>query len=645
MGFWGDLVKYKPTGAFSIEIRKRLPDGRPSGGSLYEAFFLLPPTEYSIEENSKVTVNRTIGGAWTDDYGPDHKKINISGELYSFYFGVPERKPAPPGAGYLDSAVDALLDIGRDALETAGEAFLGHSGIDEFFMLRYVFSRFREKTPGGKLKHRTQEESALLKIFPKLSPLLMDIENGTEPNNENYAWIYNDYDDGNRYEVVVEKFTSRRAKEDPFTIKYSIEMVGIRPFQSEIRTFGKLGRGIKETAMSVIQGGLEAFENVMSSLADITGVNDLGDALEVARAAAGIPAAIKATFDSFINDMSGFATLWGEFADGVKSDYSVLSSSAAERADATTDLIALYLSASGLQPDAIAAEDAELDEAVMQIYHLLTQANEQLIVLQGLDKYGNNATREKILEDSDTPALRDTDFTTETSGGGSTQSSQNSTRHLQFIYYVVEAGDALDKLAYKFYNDYTLQTVIGQVNELRNIDFHNDALVGKSIKIPLFNAPALTQLDTNLVYSRITQQTKVSERQKQVLGNDIALDTGRGFKADGSGDLAMVSGMDGLVENLLDRFTFRQGILGPSNPHWGFPGIIGQVPDSIFSQKVAQFVEDQLNADPRLLSSYVIISDMQIRADVLRVPVKYTPLTGSEQILDVGKVLPGTFVQ
>ena len=120
MAFVGDLFKYTPTGAFSFAIHPRNPlTGKASPIPVYESFFLLPPESYSMKEGYKVTVNKTINGAWVDDFGNDVKKISLKGSLYSYYFGVPATK--------FGGVFNNLIKTGRDILPPAA---FGHSALD-----------------------------------------------------------------------------------------------------------------------------------------------------------------------------------------------------------------------------------------------------------------------------------------------------------------------------------------------------------------------------------------------------------------------------------------------------------------------------------------------------------------------------------
>ena len=486
----------------------------------------------------------------------------------------------------------------------------------------------------------------MFKIFPELFQLYQAIQEGNRPTNENFVWVYHDYDDGNHYEVVMNNFNAKRNKADPFTVRYTIDMTAIQEDSSQLKTFGKLGRGIKETGLSVIRNVKGGFDTAFSTLRGLTGIDDFGDALEVTRAAASIPASIKASWDSTMNLAEDFSNTWDAFIDGVRSDYSVYKADAIKAAEAIDLINKQYLAAArGISQEDLANEDKELDEDLLEIYNLLQEMKTRLITVSGIDYYGNNNEKQKIFIEEDEPSIEDTDFESETQGGGSTEKSQNNTQSVRYIYYIVEGGDTLAKLAHKFYADYTLQTVIGQANGIDNKSFENDALVGVSIKIPLLGTPVELQDDTNLVYSLITPQTPLINRQKQALGSDLYLTkNSRGLEADGTGDLRIVIGLVCYMENILDRFKYNQGILGPINPSWGLPFRVGDVPTPLKVQKLIQLVEEQTFSDPRTKNAAVKIEELDITADVARIPVALTPLTGSEQVIDIGKVIPGNFI-
>jgi hypothetical protein len=644
------MADFTPTGAFSFEIWTRSKTTGRKARRLTESFFLLGPTEQSIDEGYKLTVNKTMGGAWIDDFGNDVKKISVAGSLYTYYLGVPSSAaptdlPSIPG---LEAGAAAAIDVGQGIL--AGPT--GISALDEFFKLRYILSRFRDsKSIGGFAVPSivpSPGEVKLFSVFPELSQLYVEIATGREANNENFVFIYHDYDDGNHFEVIIEKFMAKRSASDPFTVNYNIEMTAIAPDSSDLRTFGKTGRGLKETAISVSKGASELFNKAFSDLKELTGIDSEGSASEAAEAASSIPAGLKKEFDSIINLTDNFKDTLDQFTTGVRSDSDVLKADAVENRDKIDFFKVQFIAASlGISEDDLINENADIDDiGALEIYNSFTKISFQLAILSGIDFYGNNNENQNVFLEEDQPSVRDTDFDSETQGGGVTGRAQNASQSVQIIYYVVEQGDTLARLGNKFYGDFTLGSLIGQVNRIDNKDIEQDKMLGESIKIPLLGTPIELQNDTNLVYSLITQRTPISTRQTQVLGSDIKLSDGdRAIVVDGTGDLAVVSGVECYQENIKDRFAHKQGILGPAVPGFGLPlSQVGEIPEPLRITKIIEFMETQAYSDPRTKIARVQRDTLSLKADTIRAKIMLRPLSGSEDVIDIGKVIPGSFI-
>jgi LysM repeat protein len=619
-----DLAKYTPSGAFSIEIAKRDPvTGGKSGTALAESFFLLPPESQTVEEGYKVSVTKTINGAWIDDFGNDIKKISIQGSLWSYYFGLPNstgNAAGTFGGQFLSTASKTITDFGQNAIAPV----TGVSALDEFFKLRYIVSRFREEEKSKNSK----EFSALASVFPELARLKEAISETRKPSYKDFIFIYHDYDDGNHFDVIFEKFSATRSKEDPFNVVYNIEMTGIKNTDGGLNTFGKLGRGIKETGLSIARASLETFQN----------------SLDLFEQEASIPIQVKESFDSVISSASNHAALWQTFVDGIKNDWDSLIANSKTLKEDFQKAREEYLGFYGVSQSDLAAENVEVPEDALLVYNTLQKMDNMLTVISGFDRYGGNNTKATYFSEEDTPSIKDIDFGSETQDGGSTEASQNQEQSVDFIYYIVEANDTLAKIANKFYGDYTKAELIGQINELDNDDFFNDALLGQSIKIPLLGNPVEVGTDTNLVYVKVTPLSSAAERQTQVLGTDINLSEDREIVVDGTGDIRSVNGVDGLEANLNDRIEYPQGTLGVLHVNWGFSGSIGEIPQEIAFEKIISNLENQLNADPRVVLAYVKRSESTLEGDVLSIPTFIKTITGNETIIDPGKLVSGNFV-
>ena len=609
MSFVNKMFKYDPTGSFSFEFFKRISDSTELGDSLYEHYFLLPPEEYSMQEGYKVTLNKTVGGGWVDDFGNDFKKIKLSGSLFSFYFGSPNKKTS------------SILNDFNQAIS----GFTGHAGIDEFLLLRFLVSRLRdEKDPSIPAK--------LLFNFPKLSSIKAALLMMDGWNWETMGVVYHDYDDDNHYEVIFDDFSFSRSKDDPFTVKYNIEMTAIAQQKSDLKMFGKIGAGVKETFNSWVKSSKDTFSSMLEILDSI-----LVDTKEISR----VPLQFYQDLISLKDTMNSFADDIENFAKGVKNDYKNVQSVAKINADNVASKKDILINQnSQITMNDLENDTEDLPDNILDTYNSLIQSQETYIGLISLDVYANDSTVESIVLQDDAQ-VEDTDFNSE-----NVNEEKKNLTEITYYYHTVEQDETLFSIAKKFFGTYLKSQIIGQVNNLKNEDFNDDALVGSVIKIPILNRNK-GQLNTNynLVYTKINQLSSPRERQLRILGTDIKLDFERGFVADSLGDLSIEYGENAYVENISDRLSFFRGSLSELHPEWGLSLLTGNIFSSIMFRKILDSITNQIEIDPRTQYVYIEEDKIDIDGDTLRIPARIKPLTGSETILDIGKIIPGQLLQ
>ena len=494
----GLLGNYQPTGAYSFELYKRNANTRQLvEPMLVESFFLLPPDEYSMEEGYKMNITKTIAGAWIDDFGNDLKKITLTGSLYSFYFGSPATAAKQTGSFLGDYAADALnnvKEIGKKAVEAVPflPGLTGIYGIDEFFKLRYIINRFRERKAASKYVGIRWDlsftEKQLMKKFPALSQF---ITLKAQPTYDNFGFVFNDYDDGNHFEVVFNNFKATRNKADPFTINYIIEMTTLREKSGAIKFVGPLGANVKETYNLILKNLKDTFDLVLGEIKEITD----------------IPDSIAESYNSFVGFLDTLDILWGDFLGKSRDDFPALVSTATEAKELTDALIQDWVSAvMQVSMADIEDETAELAVEMLEQYNLLKQMKSTLVGIQGLSVYSGNTEKVKVF-DGEESELNTSDIPIEVE-----ETDDNRTSEKEILFYVVKQGENLTKLSNLFYGDYTKENIIGEVNDLKTSDFYNDAMVGETIKIPLLESISLTGSQGNLVYSKITARSIIRER-------------------------------------------------------------------------------------------------------------------------------------
>ena len=550
---------------------------------------MLAPEEYTMKEGYKVTITKTVGSSWVDDFGNDIKTIKLSGSLYSYYFGnVP-------------SSIGEISPIGI-------------SGLDEFFKLRYITSRFRD--PNSQLNN-----SNLLSVFPEID-VLMSVVNNIKPTYDNIGIVYHDYDDNNHYEVIFTDSTWTRSKSDPYTINYSLELKTVGEYTNLYSLGVSLVRK-KETLMGILTSTRDDINDTINDINSITTFpsqtqNDIKQLLNIANTA--------------YNNIQNF--LSGQIDDSTKlisSAQDLLNQLSSTQANMTMDLLSSKTDNITIVINNYETENPNYlieDSNGIQLLADIAKLNISLSTLTSLDNYTSNILKSSNIADD--KELDSDEFEKNIVGNNVTTPNQNTFVVKDILYYQIQQQDTLSKIALKFYGDYTKYNLISTINNVRTEDFLNDALLGQNIMIPLQTIINTKLLTNNLVYSKKLDVSTPNERKLQILGSDISLDQDREIIADGSGDLPMDYGEDCFVDNIIDRVLFPVGTLLPLHSDWGININLGDIPSSAALSKLIDNITKQVSADPRTQYAYVDKKNISMVADTIQINLKYKAYTGEE---------------
>lgn len=645
---------YEPTAAFSFEFIDRT-QGTTIGK---EIFFLLPPEEYSMTEGYRVTLTKTAGGGWIDDFGNDFKKIRLAGSLYSYYIGSPstyyQKKPTlkQESSGLIDKklsrrdSANIFQRVGGQALNQLTQAGKGlassilydvglnipglsnMSGLEEFFRLRYVVSRFRDEYIDPNTK------KAYGYVLGKKYADLQELEKLAKKRTRFYDTVivvYHDYDDDNHYEVIFDNFQMSRSKSDPFTINYTIEMTALRLWRCW--GYNAITKSVrKENPFQIVGEFKTAYAAVLESMRNIMA----------------LPNTIARTITSLYTGCLDMYNYFVDFTNGVSSDWNRFTQYIDELKKKNADFLNSTMTyAFGVPYDQFLQETKNIQDLTepvnlsnIYIDTLATLDYNALLLshMKGTEKYYSNEEKTKVFK-TDEKVLSDTDFNTDA------QSSDDNVFLTQGkSYYQVQQGDNLQTLAMKFYNDYEKASIISQTNDLTNRDFENEAMVGKSIVIPLLTKVSVPLMTENLVYFRRLAVATPVERKLQILGGDIKLDQNREIHADGSGDLLMIFGEDAYLANVMDRLSFETGTLAPVHPEWGVLVNSGGIPAEIMLSRIYENIEDQINQDPRTEIGSIDRDNATLTGDVLNLLVNLKPYEGAEVTFNAGDLLPSNIL-
>jgi LysM repeat protein len=107
-------------------------------GKIRESFTLiLPPTAYTIKEPQRVSITKTFGNAFVDDYGPDNIQITLKG-----ISGTAHAFPTFKTEGTATDFSDVNLMASDAAAQTAS---MGYTGRDAFHIFRNKIMRYKNK--------------------------------------------------------------------------------------------------------------------------------------------------------------------------------------------------------------------------------------------------------------------------------------------------------------------------------------------------------------------------------------------------------------------------------------------------------------------------------------------------------------------
>ena len=157
-------------------------------------------------------------------------------------------------------------------------------------------------------------------------------------------------------------------------------------------------------------------------------------------------------------------------------------------------------------------------------------------------------------------------------------------------------------------------------------------MIGTILKIPQGSVALSLISDRNLVY----EETFVGTSQKAVdrftYGRDLKLRDGK-LIVDASGDLAVVEGVTGVINNVADRFKNRIGSLNPANPAWGMdkPANNGDVPFGIALDRQLTNMENQTTRDGRIIGATVDRSTVQVSGDRVDVDMEIFLIGGTTE--------------
>jgi len=554
------LDPFEPKGLFSFEFANRLFPWIP----VAELFFLLPPESYSIKENYKVNVTKTISDFYVDDFGIDTQDISLSGSLWSYWFGsLPDKLDMSSPRSILRSLSPSGIVGGAQSLlhKLAGSNQL--SGIQEFFKLKFILARFRDD--------KTHWQDTPFEI-PGITQLFVLARLGLNLYKD-IKVVYHDYDDHNHYEVIINSFTFSRDAKDPFTLNYSIQMTGVKVAHplGELPPGGFLQTKERPTEfLDEIKGKfLDLYNQLLSIPMNFT-IAAKEDKQEIMGELPTLVDQLSVQYNEFVKD----------------------------------ELFARTTNKEPSRPEIAILLLAD------KIKNLLKNIMDELVISENIDQTDYEAGLETIISDDTIEVVQILNTLDQVINEVKTMFKLSAPKII-YQFHKVNDFDTLTSLSVKYFGSPGNEQLISEENDITDSQIASGDFNGKVLKIP---KEVTTQKTDNFIYFTFDFN---SQNYDYFINNNLGIDIAIPLIDNGAGDLGIVKGYKNYIEQLNGRFSWEQGSLNPINLDWGFPTLIGEIPEKAYLSKLQNAIVQQVMADPR--SEELKIIDVTIEAGIIRV--------------------------
>ncbi len=107
---------------------------------------ILPPQSYTIREKHRVSITKTFGNAFIDDYGPDNLEITIKGisgtaHVFPTFRSKGAVGSVPSNLGAIATAAAPITDLYGEIRESSGEM---HNAKSAFYTFRDDIMRYKD---------------------------------------------------------------------------------------------------------------------------------------------------------------------------------------------------------------------------------------------------------------------------------------------------------------------------------------------------------------------------------------------------------------------------------------------------------------------------------------------------------------------
>ncbi|WP_061232461.1 hypothetical protein [Leptospira noguchii] len=592
---------FEATGAFSLEFQMRQSTSGVSPVSFGEYFFLIGLSRLEHSYNYNISVTPTYGGAQVVDNGNSISNILLSGEIWQQYEGQPVRKPTS-SFGSLSGAASAIGNALLQELE--GINPIKKSGYLDFFDLVYLMHEIRDES---KADNRVPTFSP---FFPNANDIKLKATGNTPFNFEKVVMIFHDYDRDAHWEVVFADhggFKISQSNEDPLTWLWSLNLIGI----ADLSSSAPFRRPALPDPKALINNAIIAFDNILTDISGplkyFSNVTDLYK--DITNLAKTMKNDLKMFEITNKNTLNKIAKSGGPLKKKTNQFHELLNQ--------------VYF------PNQIVPEMGTLDTPQVPITSNST--------LDDINKsempssvYNNIFTTSVVPENEYVIAIDPMvnsvldiqQALADVSAALILVNNQNISQN--FAYITVNPGMSLESISNFYYGSPERVQDLIRDNGMLLVG-RGDDIVGLSIRVP--SQKSYSQIDTGIISEHRILDFLPPDKAQEIIekwyfGEDISLTDDYDIDVE-SGDLAITSGLDCLIDGCLDKLRILPGQI-PFHTAIGASIEPGTAPDELFSLVIPSRIIQNLQSD--LGVKDVSITSFEFNGDTIEYQVQISPI-------------------
>jgi LysM repeat protein len=576
------------TGLYSFEFVSK------NGNKIIEIFFMLPPSNKTVEEPTRSSTIPTLASNYNLDAGNATKPMTLSGNLWFPFVGSPDN-PVATFPENLENTID---------------------GLNEFFKLRWMLVRYRDyvMTKNSKITI----PASLLNVSSEINVLFSEVNKRLSSKvgalYDEIKLIIHDYDFDDHYYCRVDRFTSSQDAQDHLSVNYTINLelyeraelttsIKVnnfkRPLNEEIEFINNNLTDIKysekfDNIQDEISANSELYEAATSVNQDIENINSQNIEIQSGKTTPFIelPAILSRIIDNAKIVLSSFLNNFIPFDD---------------RADFDNG-------------------DITLDDFVSNDLLNFYNAQQKVIIFsEGMEGILNSIPRENEIR-----YYANADDYTLTTEQFDEEASQIIMNESTYTYYVIKQGDTLRNIAQQIYGDSEQYIKIIQSNNISENDIIDNNLVGTILKIPI-EISSIARSQNNLVYEGVIDPNNINIF---LHGRDLFLENKK-MKISSTGGLETISGSENTIQNINARLNGDKGSLNAFNPDWGLISPDdGNAPFLVKLSRYLSDIQNQILSDPRIESTKLKLDTLKIDGEAVFIKAE-TNLIGIDTELEV----------